>query len=97
MGCKLSEESIKDEGKAYAVEAAMGKLTGIDSRLEMQHPHCESIYVGASWDSISDEETGKQFKDKVEASVRVVLHELGIPVPEDRLKFESHEEAWYDG
>jgi len=50
-------------------------------------PYDEEVYIGKSWDSIGDDETGKQFKEKVE----VALRKLGLD------DFGTHEEAWRDG
>ena len=44
-------------------------------------------YVGKSWDTIGDNVTGKQFKEKIESE----LKKFGFD------KFGTHEHAWYDG
>jgi len=43
--------------------------------------------IGKSWDSIKDDETGKQFKEKIEED----LKQFGIT------KCGTHEHSWYDG
>jgi len=47
------------------------------------------LYVGEDWSSIGDEETGKQFKEKVEKKIKEVL---GIDLP-----CSTHSEGWYNG
>jgi len=34
---------------------------------------CETIYIGRSWSSIGDDETGKQFKNSVKEEVEKLL------------------------
>jgi len=45
------------------------------------------IYIGSSWANVGDDETGRQFKDRVEK-------ELIEKLPGIKLEFETHEEAW---
>lgn len=49
-----------------------------------------NFYVGKSWSSIKDDETGAQFKDAVEKSIREVINN-------EEISFRTHEMAWYDG
>ena len=49
----------------------------------------DSLYVGRSWSSVKDEETGLQFKQSVEKKFK---EELGLDV-----KLETCSEAWYNG
>lgn len=46
------------------------------------------MYVGASWDEVGDDETGKQFKARVEAKIKEVFPDASLS---------TYEEAWYDG
>ena len=46
----------------------------------------EDYYFGKSWDSIGDDETGKQFKERIEKAIKEVIPEA---------KCVTHEEAWY--
>jgi len=68
------------------LEERIPKGSGIDI-------HCmwdwDTYYVGASWDTVGDDETGRQFKDRVE---KVLTEVLG-----NGLSFATHEEAWRDG
>lgn len=45
-------------------------------------------YIGESWDNIGDDETGKQFKERVEKKILEHFPEA---------KFGTFEDAWYDG
>ena len=38
-------------------------------------PFDDDFYIGRSWSSIDDNETGKQFKEGVEAAIRKILPE----------------------
>lgn len=48
-----------------------------------------NIYLGRSWDSITDDETGKQFKESIEESLMSVFG--------DSVTCGTHEESWRDG
>lgn len=48
----------------------------------------DSAYLGASWSSVGDDETGKQFKERVKAK----LTSVGITK-----EIETIQEAWQDG
>lgn len=50
-----------------------------------------TVYLGASWSAVKDDETGAEFKDRVK---REVLQ--AIPALKGR-KFATHKEAWRDG
>jgi hypothetical protein len=53
-------------------------------------------YLGASPVSGADDETFRQFKTRVEASVRACCADNNSPLPEDAA-FRWQEDAWYDG
>lgn len=53
-------------------------------------PYEDHYYIGYSWDSIKDDETGKQFKDRVESKIKELLGR-------DNMSFGTYEEAWRDG
>ena len=50
----------------------------------------EGLYVGRTWEGISDDETGKQFKESVEKALKQLF-------PDRKLEPTTIEEAWYDG
>ena len=83
---------VRIEDKAYAKLEDKKLPDGIG--LECP-PEDDGGYIGASWDSIKDDETGKQFKDRVAAAIAEIFKQNGV----DMEKFEcgTHQEAWYDG
>ena len=65
-------------------EWAFEKSTGLSvySRSDYE------TYIGESWDSVGDDETGKQFKERIQK--QILEH---FP----NAKFGTFEDAWYDG
>lgn len=59
--------------------------------LEYYDMEYESVYVGRSWSSIDDNQTGKEFKDGVELSIIHAFPSLKIK------NISTYEEAWYNG
>lgn len=49
----------------------------------------DGLYIGASWDSVQDDETGAEFKARVE---RLIKEALG-----EKFSCGTIEEAWYNG
>ena len=49
----------------------------------------EQISIGKSWDSIKDNQTGKEFKDEIEKSIKELLGE--------KYSSDTHEGAWRNG
>jgi hypothetical protein len=49
----------------------------------------DNNYIGLSWDSIKDNETGKEFKERIEKAVEKVMGE--------KTDCGTHSEAWYNG
>lgn len=47
----------------------------------------EERYLGKSWCSIGDDETGKQFKENIENALKKLDPEISC---------DTHEEAWFD-
>ena len=47
-------------------------------------------YVGLSWSSVKDDETGAQFKKRIEKEIKRLF-------PEKKIKCSTHEESWRDG
>ena len=67
----------------------LGELIDEKTNLETHaYDQRDGMYIGKSWSSVKDDQTGKQFKEEVEAE----LKKIGI---ED--KCETREEAWMDG
>lgn len=56
--------------------------------LEFYNPDgYDGCYIGRSWSEVGDDETGKQFKDKIEADLKSIFG--------DKLEFGTFEEAYY--
>lgn len=56
----------------------------------------DGFYLGISWDQVGDDETGKQFKERVKVGVLETLTKAGYRQI-DELEFGTHAEAWRDG
>src|ERR1035437_1771005 len=54
-------------------------------------PDGDDTYVERSWDNVKDDQTGKQFKESVEADVTKLFKLVNTP------KCKTHEYAWRDG
>jgi len=52
-------------------------------------PDWDDRYVGKSWDSIGDDQTGKEFKEDIEAKITEIFG--------DGFKCHTHSAAWYNG
>ncbi len=65
-----------------------------DMGLDMHNPYGENIYIGVSWARIKDDETGAQFKTRVQTVVNAVLDKVDY---DGARKFTTLEEAWSDG
>lgn len=59
-----------------------------EKEMVINHLEGAGFYIGKSWSKIKDEETGKQFKDSIESS----LKKMGITN-----KCSTHQEEWSDG
>lgn len=73
---KISEEDLDQE-----------KLKTMSIRI-VYGPY-DSVFLGRDWTSIEDDETGRQFKEKVEKEVEELLGE--------KKECSSYEEGWYNG
>ena len=82
---KLTEEDEEelDCDTKYIVEDLLEKLN-----VYTYYPPCGTCYMGRSWSSIKDEETGKQFKEKVEEIFKNLFG--------DDVKLGTCEHAWVD-
>jgi hypothetical protein len=50
---------------------------------------CSNIYIGCSWSSVKNDETGRQFKDRIEAEIEKLLG--------SKTSCGTHSAAWYNG
>jgi len=78
---KKMHPELEDADCSY--ELSEGLNTTLDIELPSEY---ETAYIGRSWSSIGDEETGKQFKESVEKEIKKVFGE--------DIKCSTHEEAW---
>ena len=61
-----------------------------DSLLECHvGQEAESVYLGRSWDTIGDDQTGKEFKDSIQDEIE---KKTGV-----KTACGTCEESWYDG
>ena len=51
-------------------------------------------WIGCSWDEVGDDETGKQFKDRVETELKRIL---GDKYKKYAKTLDTHSAAWRDG
>ena len=52
-------------------------------------PYGDGYYVGLSWDEVSDDETGLDFKKRAKRSLEMLLGK--------DIEVDTYSEAWYDG
>ncbi len=61
------KENIKDDDiDNYELQEFVEEETG----LECHNPYDEGVYIGKSWHSIKDDQTGKQFKEEIENKLK---------------------------
>lgn len=84
------EDEWDDDNGAY--EALETALEG--TSLESHYPEgYDAFYIGASWGDVGDDETGKQFKARVESELVQVF---GPEVLTKKRKCSTHSESWYN-
>ncbi len=83
------EEKIKKLNPELADEECIYELTeSLDTTLDIHTPSdYDTIYIGRSWSSIGDDETGKQLKENVEKEIKKLFGE--------DIKCSTQEEAYY--
>ena len=77
---KIDEDS-EDDSDEYELIEKISEKCGIE-----YHSGQDDFYLGESWDSIGDDETGKQFKERIENKIKEVIPDATVT---------THEEAWY--
>jgi len=81
----LPEEEYFENVDSYDLRERLEYLLG----MEIYKPgDWGCFYIGDSWSSIGDDETGKQFKERVEKELKETFGE--------GLSFSTHEEGWMD-
>jgi len=86
---KELEEGIDGEGDWYISEIFNNQPQRKEDLLDMTSAgeyDEDNVYVGCSWDTIGDEETGNQFKERI----RNKIHEIFG----DNVEVSTYEEAW---
>ena len=82
----VSDEVFEDEYEGSEWELIEAKMD-----LEGFEVHCpegfDGTYVGVSWDSVKDDETGAQFKERIEKNLK---DKFG-----DDVEVETHQVAYY--
>jgi hypothetical protein len=74
---------IDDLDGSYEIGEYLADALGLDFHGNSDYGY----YLGSSWDSIGDDETGKQFKTRIETALKTALG--------DDVSVATHEEAWY--
>ena len=86
---KLQDKLVKlypDKAEEHD-EETYEMFDSLDTTLDIHFPsYYEEAYIGRSWDTIGDSETGKQFKESVEKEIKKVF--------EEDIKCSTHAEAW---
>ena len=90
MEKKIREKAIekdpsRKENRSYEVVEFLTR----DLDLEIENNDNDEIYIGLSWDSVKDDETGRQFKDRIEKEIEKLFGE--------KQECRTHKYAWYNG
>jgi hypothetical protein len=85
--CKLINESMKEEyeenGEWWEIKEKIEKDTGLEVHV---HDESDALWIGRSWSSIGDDETGRELKDGVEKIMKEHF---------DEDECHTYEESWY--
>jgi len=90
--CFGSDELLEKVGKDPETDSVWDVIEEIESELGMDYysPYdWGEIYIGVSWDGVGDDETGAQFKAKIEKKLKAKFG--------DDIECGTHEGAWHDG
>ena len=98
-GIALRESDLKkitttNEELKKAIESVydlyeIGEIACEGSLLDYHSPeHSNTAYIGKSWDMINDDETGAQFKERVQKEIDAIFGE--------GFKCSTYEDAWHD-
>jgi len=80
----------------YGIEIDRDKISEDDIEDKLNNcyihyvPDDDYIYIGCSWDKVKDDETGRQFKDRIE---KEIIDALG----NNNCKFGTYERSFFDG
>lgn len=82
---KASEVFGEDWMDSYSLEKDHPEFKGWE--ISCGPDGSDGLYIGKSWDSIEDNQTGKQFKEEIES---VIKKYFGV-------ECSTHSAAWYNG
>jgi hypothetical protein len=86
---KLLEDPEFEEGESsHEIAEALAGMLGKNYSYNAG-PEAENFYFGRSWDSVKDDETGKQFKNSIEEDLKKFFGK--------DIEVSTHEEAGFDG
>lgn len=86
---------LDEEVSGWAIHQyfeALVKDNNVKLCIESQNPDDYGLYIGRSWNEVGDNETGKEFKNKIESDILKLLNNEFKDV-----EFGTHEDAWYNG
>lgn len=86
LNTKHKEVNEEDDDSDDVYEVLEEALEG--TKLDHHTPYDDSVYIGASWDAIGDDETGAQFKQRVQDQLKKVFGK--------ELPCGTQSEAWHD-
>ena len=84
---ELLEALNIEDGDAW--DAGDNVAKELDMEYQCPYGGDYGVYIGASWDSVGDDETGAQFKERIEKKLK---EKFG-----DKISIGTHAESWYDG
>jgi len=83
----ISKEEFEDKHSGSTYDLLDTIMEDVDG-FEWHDPWDDGCFIGASWSSVKDDETGAEFKTRVEKTLR---EKFGAS-----LKYDTHEGAWHD-
>jgi len=93
----LGIKEFDDEVDLYDIEDDLYEM--IDEAFQKEklkayqwhHPYDgeDGWYIGRSWSSVGDDETGSQFRESIEKDLKTIFG--------DKVEFGTHKAAWRDG
>ena len=86
-GAQTEIEDDDDDGSKLEAFEKKAEKAGLEV-ISMGGDYDNATYIGKSWSSVGDSETGKQFKDKIEKAIEEVLGK--------KTACETLSEAWHD-
>ena len=85
---KTFKKKTNDSEEDHSAYEMLEDILGCSSTLDYHCPYDDYYYIGSSWDNVDDNETGKQFKERVEVEIKKLFG--------DDVECGTHSYAWYD-